>query len=351
MSASLLRRLAVVAACFTALPVAAQPAPTMEGTVSGAEWTAYADHFVGEDGRVVDDVNGGISHSESQGYGLLLAYSAGDRDGFDRIWTFTRNELLIRSDRLAAWKWDASAKPHVVDVNNASDGDVLIAYALGLAGESWRNQRYSEAARGLASAIGENLLTDVNNRVVLRPGAEGFGRADNNGMLVVNPSYWIFEAFPMLEKLAPDHPWQQLAASGAELINAARFGPARLPTDWVAISAEGLTPAPDFPAVYGYNAIRIPLYLLRAGAKSGPLLENFEHAAASIGPAIIDIATGQPVETLTDPGYRMLDAALACAAGTPVPEDLRRFEPTTYYPSTLHLLALSYVRERQPQCL
>ncbi|MCB1487850.1 MAG: endoglucanase [Bauldia sp.] len=316
-----------------------------------AEWTAYAEQFVKEDGRVVDNVNGGISHSESQGYGLLLAYSAGDRAGFERIWGFTSNELLIRSDRLAAWKWDAAAKPHVVDVNNASDGDILIAYALGLAGEDWKDQRYTDAARKLALAIGDNLLTDANNRVVLRPGAEGFGRSENTGTLIVNASYWIFEAFPTLEKLAPDHPWQQLASSGAELINAARFGPAKLPSDWIAISAEGLRPAPDFPAVYGYNAIRIPLYLLRAGAKAGPLLDNFEQAAQSLGPAIVDIASGHAVEKLADPGYRMIDAALDCAYGTPIPKDLLRFEPTAYYPSTLHLLGLSYVRERQPQCL
>ena len=79
---------------------------SLEGTVSADDWVAYSDRFVQDDGRVVDDANGGISHSEGQGYGLLLAFSAGDRATFERIWTFTLNELLIRSDGLAAWKWD-----------------------------------------------------------------------------------------------------------------------------------------------------------------------------------------------------------------------------------------------------
>ena len=53
---------------------------------------------------------------------------------FETIFTFTRVELLIRDDGLAAWRWDPAATPRVTDINNATDGDILIAYALGLAG-------------------------------------------------------------------------------------------------------------------------------------------------------------------------------------------------------------------------
>ena len=62
---------------------------------------------------------------------------------FERIFDFTRNQLLIRDDGLAAWKWDPNANPHIVDVNDASDGDILIAYALGLAGKAWDEPRYT----------------------------------------------------------------------------------------------------------------------------------------------------------------------------------------------------------------
>ena len=48
-------------------------------------------------------------------------------------------------------------------------------------------------------------------------------------------------------------------------------------------------------------------------------------------------------------GYRPL---AACALdGTAIPAELRRFQPTLYYPSTLHLLSLAYVAERHPECL
>ena len=151
--------------------------PPIDGTVAAADWAAYRDRFVMADGRVVDDANGGISHSEGQGYGLLLAFSAGDRGAFERIFDFTRNQLLIRDDGLAAWKWDPNAKPHIVDVNNASDGDILIAYALGLAGKAWGEPRYTEAAAKLATAIGTNLFAEANGRVVLKPGVSGLRAA------------------------------------------------------------------------------------------------------------------------------------------------------------------------------
>ena len=327
-------------------------ATPLGGTVSSADWNAYRDRFIEADGRVVDDANGDISHSEGQGYGLLLAFSADDRATFERIWTFTRNELLIRDDGLAAWKWDPQATPHVADINNASDGDILIAYALGLAGKAWEEPRYTDAAGNLATAIGTNLLSKANGRVVLIPGVAGFGpdrRSD--GAQVVNPSYWVFEAFPVLGELAPAFPWKELASSGLELIAGARFGPDHLPPDWVAITPKGLEPAKGFPSVFGYNAIRIPLYLLRAGATDGPLLQPFEQDVRSRGPAVIDLDSGRAIEPLDDPGYRMLDAAVACVAGTPIPDDLKQFKPTSYYPSTLYLLALSYVNQRQPQCL
>ncbi|HET7715972.1 MAG TPA: glycosyl hydrolase family 8 [Bauldia sp.] len=336
----------------TAILAGAEAAAAIEygGSIATDDWAAYRERFVTADGRVVDDANDGISHSEGQGYGLLLAYSAGDRGTFERIFDFTRNQLLIRDDGLAAWKWDPSANPHIVDVNNASDGDILIAYALGIAGKTWGEPRYTEAAAKLAKAIGTSLLAEVNGRVVLKPGVTGFAPPHRpDGTIVVNPSYWVFEAFPTLKELAPDFAWDELASSGAELVASARFGEAGLPADWVTISADGLEPAEGFPTVFGYNAIRIPLYLMRAGV-GGAFLDPFANRRGLGEPAVIELTTGKDAEKLTDPGYMMIDALVACSRGTPVPDNLKHFAPTSYYPSTLHLLGLSYLAARQGKC-
>ncbi len=77
---------------------------------------------------MIDRTNGGVSHSESQGYGMLLAVAANDRAAFEAIWAWTQAHLYVRGDNLASWKWDPAATPHVADPNNATDGDLLIAW-------------------------------------------------------------------------------------------------------------------------------------------------------------------------------------------------------------------------------
>jgi endoglucanase len=286
---------------------------------------------------------------------MLLAFLAGDRASFERMWSFTRDELLIRDDGLAAWRWDPGSKPHVTDVNNASDGDILIAYALGLAGKGWGDQRLTLAARKLAKAIDHALVRKVGERTILLPGVRGFTVADRpDHATVVNLSYWIFEALPTLKELFPSKDWEALNKSGIELIAAARFGPAKLPSDWLALGDDGsIKPAAGFEPAFGYNAIRIPLYLIRGGVEDRSLLSPFAaNWTSGKDPAVVATDSGKPSQTLADPGYQMLSAALACALDrTPIPAGLRQFSPTVYYPSTLHLLGLSFVAWKHPECL
>lgn len=319
-------------------------------------WVNYMNRFVDDSGRVVDTANGGISHSEGQGYGMLLAFLAGDRSNFERIWSFTRTELLIRDDGLAAWRWDPNSTPHVTDVNAASDGDLLISYALARAGRNWNHQPYIDSATKIAKAIGKSLLVRSGSRLVLLPGISGFNVADRKDGPILNLSYWIFEAFPVMAQLAPEYKWADVSNAGLELLAIARLGPARLPPDWIAAPAGGpVSVAEGFPPVFGYNSLRISLYLLRAGIRDAETLESFRRSwlvENGGSPAIVDIPTGRVLTQLTEPGYRMLGAVLACAlSSTPIPEDLRRFEPTLYYPSTLFLLSWALVAEKYPRCL
>ena len=189
---------------------------------------------------------------------------------------------------------------------------------------------------------------------MLAPAVNGFGPKDRPDGKVVNLSYWVYEAFPVLATLAPEVPWDTVAKTGLSLLAHARFGQVGLPTDWISIAASGeLRPAEGFPPVFGYNAIRIPLYLLRGGAGFEAELRAFPPSWLADGvPAVVDVDTGERIAVLSDPGYRMIAAAVACALSrTPVPDELKRFAPTAYYPSTLHLLGLSFLTERHPECL
>jgi endoglucanase len=77
---------------------------------------------------------------------------------------------------------------------------------------------------------------------------------------IVNLSYWVFPAFRDLKHVAPAVDWEQIIASGLSSIAAARFGGDKMPTDWISIADEKTAAARGFPSVFGYDAIRIPLY-------------------------------------------------------------------------------------------
>ncbi len=317
-----------------------------------SEWTTYVENYVADDGRVIDTANNGISHSESQGYGLVLSALADDRATFERIWTFTSTQLMVRDDGLSAWLWDPSKTPSLVDANNATDGDILIAYGLALAGEAWDDTGFTDAARRIIGTVGRSLLVDVDGLVAILPGAEGFRDPEGEKPTVLNPSYWVFEALPVFAELDPAINWEAVSDAGVELIRRARVKGNGLPPDWLVLGGDGqVRPAPDFPAEFGYNGIRIPLYMMRAGINP-VLLDPFRNSADEAGLYKVDAVTGEKLEPISEPGYRLIGAAMECVAGgTAIPGDLTTFSPTSYYAATLQLLLLDFLRRDHAECL
>lgn len=344
----LVAMMTLIAALISACPVAAQ-----QGSLEAPLWQVYKERFLDPSGRIIDNANGGISHSEGQGYGLLLAFFADSQSDFEQIWSFTKTELMIRNDGLSAWKWDPAAKPHVTDLNNASDGDLLIAYALAMAGAAWDRQDYLQHASDLAQAILKHVVVERGGRVLLLPAAAGFDAGDRSDGPVINPSYWIFEALPIMAVLAPSEQWARLRQDGEALLQAMAFGPRNLPAEWVSVARQP-KPAEGFPAEFGYNALRIPLYLLRASTGDVGLVKRLLEGMTleDGGPAIIDLSSGEPKERLSDPGYQFVNHILACVSdGKSVPVSARELVSELYYPATLHLLGLAYVVEKHPSCL
>ncbi|MES5097936.1 glycosyl hydrolase family 8 [Agrobacterium sp. BA1120] len=328
------------------------PISATAASVTEADWTTYKAAFLDPAGRIVDTANNNISHSEGQGYGMWLAVLADAPADFELIWSFTKTELLVRDDGLAAWKWDPQTDPHISDINNATDGDILIAYALALAAKQWGKPDYADTARSIARTVLAKTVVQRGVRTLLLPGTAGFAEADRPDGPVVNPSYFIFEAFPVLNELVPSPLWAALTKDGVAQIAAYSFGPRKLPADWVSVKAKP-RPADGFPQEFGYNSVRIPLYLARAGLGDAKLLERLGAGTVIDGGnmATFDLRTGATKDVLSDAGYRIIPALLACVTHKiPIPDDLRRFTSTLYYPSTLHLLALSFATQHQ-ECL
>ncbi len=327
-------------------------APTLaDSVIKPEEWQSYLTAYVSPEGRVIDTANGNISHSESQGYGLILAALADDSAAFARIWSFTKTELMVRDDGLAAWRWEPDARPHITDSNNATDGDMLIAYGLLLGAEAWNNGHYSDLAMPIIRTIGRTMLVDADGFPAILPGAEGFLRDASEGGPVLNPSYWIFETFPAFAAVDPIIDWMAINETGLEILRRAQQSTAGIPGDWIQLTGDIEQPAPDFPPEFGYNGIRVPLYLIRAGIDPA-YLEPFRNKATPEGLSKVDVTNGDMIEPITEPGYRLIVASMDCAVdGTPIPVDLQTMQATSYYAATLQLLLLDHLRRHEADCL
>src|SRR5690349_4661743 len=226
-----------------------------------SEWQAFVTRFVGAEGRVTDTGNKGIGHSEGQGYGMVMATAFDDRATFDRLWRWTRTNLQVRGDHLFAWKWEPGPAK-ATDLNSASDGDILIAWGLLRASERWNEPAYRAAAMAILDDIRAALVVDTALGKTLLPGPQGFVK---DGAVVLNPSYWVF---PALRDFALSHDaalWGAVIDSGRVLIGQARFGDAGLPPDWVELAGKDLRLPKGLETVFGFNAIRVPLYTVWGG--------------------------------------------------------------------------------------
>ncbi|WP_347301976.1 glycosyl hydrolase family 8 [Croceibacterium sp. TMG7-5b_MA50] len=330
---------AVVSACFggdgSATPVAVTPSPTpsSSGASTTISWAAFARRFLDGSGRIVDTGNNQVSHSEGQGYGMVMAYFAGDRDGFARMWEWTRTTLL-RPDGLLSWRYVPGANPPVGDRNNATDGDILVAWALGLAGQAWSRAEWSAQAAAMRAAILQRATVTLAGRRLLLPAEIGF-TADGGATL--NPAYYVWPALDSFRRIAPAEGWDRIITDGSWLLTGARFGGAQLPTDWVDMAADGtLRPAKGRDQWFGFDAVRVPLYA-QLGGRSGlarPAAEWWagRRTAGQVIPAWVNVTNGAIADYAASAGVQ---AIMALVAGGTAPAELS----DDYYAAVLQVLA------------
>ncbi len=256
------------------------------------EWASFKQRFVQPDGRVVDTGNGGQSHSEGQGWAMLFAERFDDRAAFNSIHDWTERVLRRPSDRLHAWRCRPGPAQVVDDPNTATDGDLCIAWALIEAGARWNSTPLHDAGIALASDILRLLLRDHDGKQILLPGLIGF---EVGSVVTINPSYYIFPAFPMLAQALPDPAWLEVVADGTALLGAGRFGHWGLPPDWLAIQAGGGL-SPTHEPRFSYDAVRLPLYMSWAGLIQEPAVlaaSRFWTDRKAAMPDWIDVSTGR----------------------------------------------------------
>jgi len=318
-----------------ALGAAASPLRAAEGA-----WPAWCAAFLQPDGRVVDPGQGGISHSEGQAYGLVLAQAMGDREAFERIEGWTRGTLASRQDALMAWAWRDGS---VADWRNATDGDLLRACALLRAerDSGWTGHR--TVASNIAQALQNICLAPdpwASGAELLKPADQAPASAEG---VLVNPSYYLGRA---LRELAAAFDAPRLAAV-ADRGEALLRNPLAL-RDWVLVTPQGLLPPEGHDDHFGWDALRIPLYLVWSGRLAHPALpraaRRFAQAEAPGHVAVVTDASGALLVQSDAPGFRAVAALAEARAPTHAQVDYATARGE-YYPATLDLLARLAWRE------
>lgn len=258
-------------------------------------WDQYKCQYMTADGRIRDTSNNDVSHTEGQGFAMLLAVFYDDHSTFDRLWRWTETHLANTENGLFFWRYDPKAAQPVTDKNNASDGDTLIAWALLRAGNKWHDAAYLKQSEAIQRAIVTHNVVTFADRTLLLPGVQGFNK---NSRVVVNPSYFLFPAWAEFAVYSHLKVWSKLTSDGQALLSSMRFGRQQLPLDWVAVHRDGsMTPALGWPPRFSFDAIRIPLYLWWANPQS-PYLATYRHLWQATPrlqtPAWLDVMNNSP---------------------------------------------------------
>ncbi|MFP5380264.1 MAG: glycosyl hydrolase family 8 [Vicinamibacteria bacterium] len=241
----------------------------------------FLDRYVDADGRVVRRDQGSDTVGEGQAYALLLTAATGDRRRFDRVWRWT-SEHLRRRDGLLAHRW---AGGRVLDGDAATDADVDTAHALVLGARRFDRPGLRREARRTARAILAHETVRHGRRRTLVAGP--WARTAP----VVNVSYFDPRAYGRLAALGRRGDWRALRRDAPRTIRRLA-GAGRLPPDWARPGPDGrLAPArgadggPSSAALYGFDAVRVPIRLAAACDRAS------RRTAARLAPVLRD---GQP---------------------------------------------------------
>ncbi len=242
-------------------------------------WQDYKEKFITKEGlpaqagRTIDpDSSQGqeITTSEGQSYGLLRAVWMSDKETFDSLFSWTKNNLQQQDTHLFSWLYGKKPDGSLGVLtekgggNTASDADTDIALSLIFAYARWNDPAYLAEAQNILNGIWDHEVVTIN----YTPYMTANNLEANSPKPLINPSYLAPYAYRIFASVDRKHDWGKLVESSYRVINESIYSPldkdrsANLPPNWVRINkaTEKLEAAgdADLSTDYGFDAMRLP---------------------------------------------------------------------------------------------
>jgi cellulose synthase (UDP-forming) len=174
-----------------------------------ALWSFYKKTYI-VNGRVISLDENGITTSEGQSYAMLRAVWSNDRPTFSSVWTWTKQNLQVRPDKLFAWKW----KGKVLSLNSATDADADIALALILASRRFDEPTYEQDALAILDSIWKTEVLTIGRRAYVTAG----NWAPQEDYPTIHTAYLAPYAYEVFANVDRRHPWRQLIESSYAIL-------------------------------------------------------------------------------------------------------------------------------------
>ncbi len=226
-------------------------------------WTYYKSNTIVEGNKVVDKADKSVT-IEAQSYALIRAAMMDDKETFDNIFAWTKQNLQVRTeDKLFAYKIlpDENGMYNKVNMSNATDGDLDVGLALVIADKKWNSSgkiNYADEVKIIADAIFKNRVIDIEGNLTLLP----FNSQSWKGLEIINPSYFSPAHYKLFSSYNPDNNWGKLSYDTYNTLDKLKSNVGLYP-DWIVYDyntkqfrdAQG--EAGQGAHFFGYDAFRV----------------------------------------------------------------------------------------------
>lgn len=246
----------------------------------------WSEHFVVKDGkeayvRTTNSDKKTVVLSEAQSYGMLITVEAASKglasqEDFDRLYRYYKNHRLDDT-QLMSWKQIINKEKVTVEDQNATDGDLYIAYALIQASNQWPKQ--AKEYQKQAKAILEDILKYNFNEDTGVLTVGNWANQDSEFYNLMRTSDTLPHYFQVFYQLSGNGQWLKIKDEMLKRLDqiSSHHETGLLP-DFVWADEEGTriadpkTIESKYDGAYSYNACRLPYNLAQSQDKTSQKL-------------------------------------------------------------------------------